>query len=212
MIQMGRLQMLQVPVGKVQPRQRAPTPQRTTFKLMLTALAAVGQLVIMWWMLFPPARQVRSVQRGKQRREKIQTQLPSPPLVSGTSPPITLGICCTGGQMMTQTVFKKKTHKVIPLGLLPLDDCELVWNITDACTTISCSVGRDTDGKVKAINGTMSIPPCPYFFQDTSVANQYWWCGYSTLPVGWTSRCARVQAILPIMVLPLDFALTQKGS
>ena len=29
---------------------------------------------------------------------------------------------------------------------------------------------------------------------------------YSILPVGWTGRCARVQAILPIMVLPLDFA------
>ena len=42
------------------------------------------------------------------------------------------------------------------------------------------------------------------------MADQYWWCGrqrlYSTLPVGWTGRCARVQAILPKMVLPLDFA------
>ena len=35
--------------------------------------------------------QVRSVQRGKQGREKIQTQLPLPPLTSGTSPPLTLG-------------------------------------------------------------------------------------------------------------------------
>ena len=103
MIQMGRLQMLQVPVGRVQPQQRAPAPQRMMFKLMLTALAAVSLLVIMWRMLFPPARQVRSVQRGKQGRQKIQTQLPSPPLVSGTSPPLTLGICCTGGQMTTQT-------------------------------------------------------------------------------------------------------------
>ena len=48
-------------------------------------------------------------------------------------------------------MVKKKTHKVIPLGLLPLDDCELVWNITDACATISLSNGRDTDGEVKAI-------------------------------------------------------------
>ena len=90
-----------IQMGRVQPQQRAPTPQRMAFKLMLTALAAVGLLVIMWRMLFPPARQVRSVQRGKLGREKIQTQLPSPPLISGTSPPLTLGICCTWGQTQT---------------------------------------------------------------------------------------------------------------
>ena len=43
------------------------------------------------------------MQRGKQGREKIQTQFPSPPLISGTSPPLTLGICRTWAQMATQT-------------------------------------------------------------------------------------------------------------
>ena len=95
--------------------------------------------------------------------------------------------------------FEKKGG--VEVGESPVELCDYVWLINDKCS-------NDTIGKyAKLLKGTQTVPSaktCPYHYQNQAVADHYWLCDSTTLrsvlPLDWKGRCARVQAVMEVVM------------
>ena len=104
------------------------------------------------------------------------------------------------------------------LGKLDADHCETIWDLSYThfyTRTNYEGECRPRPGKLpktvakQIIKGRQTSPPprlCPLYYATQAVADQFWLCGenqmYPVLPVNWTGRCARVQPVQTIVVIP----------
>ena len=101
--------------------------------------------------------------------------------------------------------------------------CETIWDLTykhpgKADTyNAECAGFRSKvlAGNPKKGNQTKPRPGvCPYHYATQAVADQFWLCGedvlLNTLPIHWHGRCARVQAIQAVIVIPPEDLIRQK--
>lgn len=110
------------------------------------------------------------------------------------------------------------------VGILSEDLCENIWDLTNKVTIgtrdddcVLSKIGRKVPAvSRKGKNYKPSPGTCHYHYATQAVADQYWLCNkktlMSTLPIGWNGRCARVQAIQPIVVIPAEDLHVKKQS
>lgn len=105
----------------------------------------------------------------------------------------------------------EKEEGIIKVGKLPQEYCKRIWNISDACNYTDPAIAGHGATMIKGKQTYPDPPTCPYHKQDQAVADLFWLCNIhhlrSTLPEGWTGRCARVQPLMELVM----FNITDKG-
>ena len=107
-----------------------------------------------------------------------------------------------------------RNHVPIEVGYLEEELCDSIWDLTAAMEDVVCHPiphRLDRMSAVHMLKGHVTVPPpalCPLLYATQAVADQFWICGehllLNILPVNWVGRCARVEAVQAIMVIPAD--------
>ena len=113
---------------------------------------------------------------------------------------------------------------LVEVGYLNESLCSVIWDLSHK-RSVGLSVGElfETDcailneeyrSQIAATNvkkGKQTHPTpmvCPYQYATEAVADQFWTCDgkvlLATLPKNWNGRCARVEAVQPIVIIPMD--------
>ncbi|KAE8289353.1 hypothetical protein D5F01_LYC13242 [Larimichthys crocea] len=105
--------------------------------------------------------------------------------------------------------FEKEGSRDV--GKLRRSLCDTIWELTPkrngGCVPSEPNSRRESALALKKGNQTRPAPKvCPYHYATQAVADQFWLCGgeilLSALPLDWHGRCARVQAIQPVVIIP----------
>ncbi len=98
------------------------------------------------------------------------------------------------------------------VGMIEENSCDVIWNVTKDCINWGKTwrpepVIKGNQSKANLVwHMLYAINNCVFQNQDEVVADQFWLCGNeilrSTLPKPWKGRCARVQAITEIVLIP----------
>ncbi|XP_061925426.1 uncharacterized protein LOC133664640 [Entelurus aequoreus] len=91
--------------------------------------------------------------------------------------------------------------------------CNFLWRVDGNCTK---PIFRGATQVKGASIEPVFVPFCLYHEQTLALADHYWWCGaqqlFPVLPVGWAGRCARVQIVQEVVILPADSGNSSTGN
>ncbi|XP_041833465.1 uncharacterized protein LOC121634675 isoform X2 [Melanotaenia boesemani] len=81
--------------------------------------------------------------------------------------------------------------------------CKSLWYVDEKCTKAHLRPALRVIGLTN-----VSIYACPFHSQTLPIPDTYWYCGgtrlLATLPEGWIGRCARVQTVADVTIVPVD--------